>query len=850
MKKLILALLPLLVPVAVTAGIYSYRFSATPLSEALALIAGDHPAMKLNFIYNELGNYTTSARIDTDNPHEALRLAVGLNPVSIIRDGDRFYVEALQHGKYLYTGRTTDTEGEPVVAATVMLLAPKDSTAITYGITDADGRFSIPCDRHDVIARFTCMGYAPAYRTCTGFSLGTVVMTQLPIQLNAIHADARNQTAYPDKTTYIPTPRQRNAAQNAIDLLRQMAIPQLSISLADNSVTTPTGQPVSIFINWLPASAQEIEGLLTADVRRIEYMDFPSDPRFNGHPHVINFIMQQYEYGGYTKATANENFLVGLSSRISVYSKFAYRRMTYDLYAGASNHDIHHAGTSITGNYRLGASDATPVQITRSESFDNARFKYNQYPVTFRATYDSDKTRIANTVGFNFDQSPVATTDGHIDFSGAATDGYSYTKSEPYTSRFLAWAGNYYFILPSGFHLSISPSANYGHTNYTYTYRTSTPAASQIENISRENSSQLRGSANLYRIFSNSSSAFVRAYSGITRNDVSYRGTSPYDNRFSDTYAGAAIGYRRNTRRWSLNADAAVQWERNEINSTSVSEAYPLVNLSASFSPSPSHSVQAYFHFGANYPGASEKTPNVLRLNELMYQTGNPDLKLSRQVTANMQYNWIPRRNFSTTFFAQYFGEYDLYVPVFTPYDGGKALLRGYDTDGTYHRTQVGLSFNLHLAGNKIQLAAQPSVYFYRMTGHYDISKTPFSIHTSATFYLNDFYFQASYQTPERTVQGNRAVYYKDRDFYQLLAGWSKCGWNVRLTAINMFRSDWIGATQTLNSPLYSETRLVGGNYFHRRLNLSVTYTLNYGKKVQQGNEVGEQSGAASAIMK
>ena len=293
-----------------------------------------------------------------------------------------------------------------------------------------------------------------------------------------------------------------------------------------------------------------------------------------------------------------------------------------------------------------------------------------------------------------------------------------------------------------------------------------------------------------------------------------------------------------------------MQWERNEINSTSVSEAYPLVNLSASFSPSSSHSVQAYFHFGANYPGASEKTPNVLRLNELMYQTGNPDLKLSRQVTANMQYNWIPRRNLSTTFFAQYFGEYDLYVPVFTPYDGGKALLRGYDTDGVYHRTQVGLSFNLRLAGNKIQLAAQPSVYFYRMTGHYDISKTPFSINTSATFYLNDFYFQASYQTPERTVQGNRAVYYKDRDFYQLLAGWSKCGWNVRLTAINMFRSDWIGATQTLNSPLYSETRLVGGNYFHRRLNLSVTYTLNYGKKVQQGNEVGEQSGAASAIMK
>lgn len=127
------------------------------------------------------------------------------------------------------------------------------------------------------------------------------------------------------------------------------------------------------------------------------------------------------------------------------------------------------------------------------------------------------------------------------------------------------------------------------------------------------------------------------------------------------------------------------------------------------------------------------------------------------------------------------------------------------------------------------------------MTGYYDISKTPFSINGSATYYLNNFYFQASYQTPSRTIQGNRGVYYKDRDFYQILAGWSKSGWNVRVTAINMFRNDWLGSTQTLTSPLYSEVKYQGGNYYHRRINLSVTYTFNYGKKVRQGNEVGEQ---------
>ena len=44
--------------------------------------------------------------------------------------------------------------------------------------------------------------------------------------------------------------------------------------------------------------------------------------------------------------------------------------------------------------------------------------------------------------------------------------------------------------------------------------------------------------------------------------------------------------------------------------------------------------------------------------------------------------------------------------------------------------------------------------------------------------------------------------------------------------------------------------KTIFGTNSHARLNLSVTYTFGYGKKVQRGNEVGEQSGASSAILK
>lgn len=675
-------------------------------------------------------------------------------------------------------------------------------------------------------------------------TISTVKIKEVVVKAQMHRTDASS-------STYIPTVKQRTSAQNAIDLLKQLAIPQISINLMDNSVTTPSGQNVAIYINYIPASEEEMEGLSTSDVRRVEYLDFPTDPRFQGNEHVVNFIVQKYEYGGYTKATVNENFLVGrLSSRASVYSKFVYKRMTYDLYAGASNHNINHSGNSVLSLYNLKNEMGQAYQTTRNETLESAHLKYNQYPVTFRAVYDTDKMQIANTVGFNFDQTPLSETKGILSFIPQQNTDYSYYKNEPSTSRYFVWSGNYYFILPHDFDLSVSPAMNYGHTNYSYLYQTSLPGSSSIANISKENVWQFRGSATLFKKITDKRSAFFRAWFGSTSNEVSYFGTSPYNNDFLDMYAGAALGYNFSNDKWTIRADAALQWEKNQINDQSVSEVYPLLNLSAGFSPSQKHSFRTYFHFGANYPGASEKTPNVLQQNELMYYTGNPNIGLSRQVTLNFSYNWIPTTTFSTSAFIQYFGEYNLYVPAYRPYQGGTALLRTFETDGNYNRTQIGVSFNYRLLDGNLQLAASPSVSFYRMTGIFDISRSPFYCNASATYYLGNFYFQAAYQTRSLTLQGNRGVIYKDRDFYQILAGWSHSNWNIRISGMNLFRKDWLCATNLLSTSLYSETQLVEGNNFHQRLNLSVTYTFGYGRKVKRGNEVGEQSGAASAIMK
>ena len=242
------------------------------------------------------------------------------------------------------------------------------------------------------------------------------VDTLMAQELNEIVVQAQMQRTSPTSTTYIPTGKQKNASQNAIDLLRQMAIPQIQINPVSDAVTDNAGGEVTIFINYLEASKEEMKGLRTPDVKKVEYLEFPNDPRFRGAQRVINIIVQEYTYGGYAKLTTDENFLVGFSSRNNIFSKFSYNKMTYDLYVGANNWNNHHIGNNIRGIYSLKDADGKDYKLTRTETLDGSHYKQNQYPVTFRATYTSEKIQIRNTVGFVHLGVPVYEQSGNLTY--------------------------------------------------------------------------------------------------------------------------------------------------------------------------------------------------------------------------------------------------------------------------------------------------------------------------------------------------------------------------------------------------------------------------------------------------
>ena len=646
---------------------------------------------------------------------------------------------------------------------------------------------------------------------------------------------------------FIPSARQKNTAQNGIDLLRRMAIPQIKVGLADDNVSTNVGDAVSIYINYVKASAEELDGLKTSDVRKVEYFYSPSDQRFMGERNVINIVVQPYAYGGYTKLSLGEKFFIGLSSTASAYSKFTYKKMTYDVFIGSRNFNNRHVANGRESEYLVSDNAKGSFWVQRLQNPDNSRYSENIIPVSFRAGYTRKGFQMKNTIAFTFQEIPHGTTNGSLDFSPAIFPSFTYSVDNRSVVRSLSYNGSFNFNLPGEYYLMFTPKASYGLNNQNYYYAA---GENKIINSANEDNTSASIMAMGRKVFSGIHNIYLRGFGGYSNYRVRYSGTTVSSDRIQETYGGASFQYGYYTDRITADFLLGIRGEQNTTNAESETEIYPFASANFGWSYDQRHALNLSLSYSKEPMSASLKSPNILMENELMYYCGNPHLRYSPNIMANVGYNWFFTNWLQISCFSQFFGIFDRYVPVYTPYLNGKAILRGYENNGNHYRTQIGIAVTANLLDGNLQLQLMPSQFFYKSTGYYDITYNPFSFSCSAIYYLGKFYFSGFYEMKNRTLWSNSGTIYKGRSQLQFSAGWSKSDLNVRVGISNPFRTSWASATKEFITPLYKEHLVSYGTSAHFNLNFSITYILGYGKRISRSNEVGEQSRSASAILK
>ncbi|MDE5877464.1 MAG: carboxypeptidase-like regulatory domain-containing protein [Muribaculaceae bacterium] len=843
MARIITFLAFMLIVFMAEAETFLYHFSAVPLPKAVRKIMEDHPDLDINFIYNELENYKTSAKVNADNPYDALRQVIGLNPITVVKSCNTYYLEALQHGKYVYTGKAIGPNNEPVVAATVMLLAPKDSTVITYGITDDSGCFSIPCDRYGVIGKLSCVGYKTTYRNLNSPSVGTIIMQQHAVALGQVTVEADNSYLYSDKSVYLPTAKQKNAAQTTQDLIVRMAIPQLRIG---NEIKTTTGQPVDFFVDFMPASAAEMEGMRIEDVKLIEYYDYPSDPRFQGKPHVINIIMQRYEYGGYTKGIYYDNFII--SRQLNGYAKVQYKKMTFDWAGGAYYMNDKKNYENTVETFRLPQEDGSIKEFERNSIVDCNRKIRNAYWTSFKALYRTDNTAISNMVTVDFDRMPKHVTEGKLTYTPGYFESTEYTTRNSNRINSVVYNGYWHFSFSHGNYITFNPYYAYTHTNQFSSYHE--VDVGTILNGASDDSHQASGDISFVHSFGKFGTLKTICQGRLLQNMTSYSGSSTMSDKARTYRIGPSVTYSYSDSKFYGLFGFGLYWDKSQYGMIEENTTAPWVNLSLQYAYSSKNSLSFDFNYGKSIPSSGYRSAAVVQLYPLMSYTGNPSLVPYNSFRIDGTYIFIPSNKLSLSAFVSAWIVDNRYVFDYEASSTG--ILRTIKQPmGKYAQWQYGFQGSIKLIKDRLQLG----ISCYMEQAHngipYNWTKSKLISSISAYYYLDRMYLGATYNTPSGYADGCMVgTWMMPRDSYTFQIGWSNKSWNLRFFTRNFLRYHGYQTKSVMNSQYYDSVGYLYSGSYSGFFQLSATYTFGYGKKVSSDNQAYQATGASSGILK
>ncbi len=827
---------------------YAYSFNNTPISDAIVRISKDNPDVNISFIYKELDNYRTSARIATDDIYDALRKTIGLNPISIIKKNQHYYIETLQHGKFRYTGRVIGSDDEPVVAATVMLLVSNDSTVVTYGMTDDAGRFSIPCDKKGVIAKLTCLGYKPTYKMCESFSVGTIYMSELPIHLKTLKVEADNAYLLSDRSVYRPTQRQKNASQTATDLLVRMAIPQLNARVGSSSVTTASGQPVSIYIDYVPASENDLKMMRMSDVKSVEYIEYPSDARFQGNRYVLNFRMAQYEYGGYVKGLGTENFIAN-SGFLQANARFVKNKMTYDVMGYCFYMANNHFGEDQLETFRLPQENGEIKSFQRESRTESSKYHRNIYQTSFRALYSGDNITANNQIAVGLDDTPHNDNTGVVKYTDKLLDPSNYSSYAGSKAKLLSYNGFYYLGLASNNSLTASLSYSYSHTDQNSLY--SETDMNLIYNGAKDNTLKGNIGLNYSQSFCNKHSFMALIRGLYEHNRTNYSGSVTALDNSSTKFGQIGASYSFTDEKFSASLGLGWNWLATRLDDNKAISNYPYIDASINYVPDKKNAFGAVLHYSVWPPSSNYKSENIIQVSPFLWHTGNPLLKSHRSYDIGISYTFIPSNKFSMTTFANSWlvGNRAAFVYEAT----SEGIIRTIQQPiGKFSHYNYGINASSNFFDGKLHLSGQLAQLYVRNRLPYNINHSYISYYVQVLYYWGNLNFALSYNSENATDNYNSmsGIWTKNKDAFILQAGWSNSIWNIRLTAQNLQRWNWRSSYDKMQNDHYSVNKWVSNASSHAFVLLSVTYTFGFGKQVKQGNDISRQSGASSGILK
>ena len=343
--------------------IYAQRitrsFRNTSMSEALTILAKSTKDYRINFMYDELEDFTVTTSIVKRTAPDAIRQIMGFYPMKMTIDGENIFVECTQKTPTKMIGRIIDNKKRPVDFANVALLNVRDSSLINGGVTNENGQFVIPCEARKAIVRVSCVGYHTAVATYNTGKIGSITLKEATMNLQKVIVKAvrpKTKLTREGFQTQVQGTILSDAGMVA-DLLKQ--VPRVRVDKDGNCSVFGKGTP-EIYVNGRKLTDKnELQTISSKDVKNVTVITTPGaqyDAQVNSVIRITTVKKQGYGWSGNFQAKygfamknawqeqANLNYRAGgldVFGGLMWTDSYYYDKLGLDEYINGNQHQIY-----------------------------------------------------------------------------------------------------------------------------------------------------------------------------------------------------------------------------------------------------------------------------------------------------------------------------------------------------------------------------------------------------------------------------------------------------------------------------------------------------------------------------
>lgn len=439
-----------------------------------------------------------------------------------------------------------------------------------------------------------------------------------------------------DRIVFIPSKREKRISNSVGSLIDAMNLPILKGE--GNTVTTVNGENVAIYINGAPVTDSDLATFWPKDAKKIEYMENPTDQRYAGNSRVINFIVREYTAGGVSKLLASQSY-----PWLGVYqgaSKLVYDKWTYGLTlsGGFKRENIKHSDSRETFD-NIFFDGNLYDRIVKEEKIERENYKDEWTSAVASATFRNEKKYISHSATFAWDRNPGTLEQGRVGFSPEISDGDILSNWYSSRSSTLKISGLLWFALPSKSSTQINWWYSYNHANTCSRYDEA--GFDQILNGTRGNSHVIGGAYNWSKQFGSKFYFQFNVNSSYYIYDTDYLASSFQKMRRSATNPLLGLTWFPNNR-VNLTVMPMMVIIVDKVNAChSETSVTPGFRLDGFYSWNTRHRTSLSGILLTKGQSQAQQNDARVRLSELLWIIGNPDLRPAKSLSVNLNHTWI-----------------------------------------------------------------------------------------------------------------------------------------------------------------------------------------------------------------